>query len=574
MAFETAVASLAIGLVAAALAGFGALQTRRLRRAEEELEAASDAWWEAEGRAERLEAEGARAIAAAEARAEAGARAKARFLATVSHEMRTPLSGVIGTAQLLLETRLAPEQRAYAGAIRGSAEAMLSLVDEILDVSRLEADGPTVEPAPFEVARLVEEVAELLAPRANAKGLDLATFVSLEAPSEIVADAARTRQVLLNLAGNAIKFTPSGGVGLRVEAAAGGVRFSVHDTGPGFPAEDRERLFEEFEQGEAGQAAGGVGLGLSISRRLAAAMGGSLDAETAPGAGAVFSLTLPHAGDDAARPARPLDGRRAVVVSDAPFSGPWLVESLVGLGVEATLIDPATGAEETARLIATLRPDVAAIDRGAADRAPGLAGLARSAGAARVLLMLSPAERRDLAEQLSRGFDGYIVKPLRAGSLVSRFEGPGDAADLGAPEGEQTSIAFPGAGLKILVAEDDPVSALIALAHLARLGHASVHVPDGAAACDAFERERFDVVLLDLRMPRLDGCATARRMRQIEVESARPAARLIALTANVGAEDREAALAAGMDELLAKPLDRRALEALIEPLREPGAQAA
>lgn len=489
--------------------------------------------------------------------------ADSRLVATAAHEMRTPLSGVVGAADLLLESGLTLEQRTYAEAIAGSARGMLVLVDELVDLSRIEAGAAGVESVAVPVAGLVEEVAELLGPRAQAKGLDFAVLVGPDAPDEIVGDRARLRQILLNLVGNAVKFTASGGVGLRVDRAADGLRFSVTDTGPGFDPRERERLFQEFGRAAAAPA-GGAGLGLAISRRLASAMGGALSAESQPGVGSIFALTLPCWGRDEQDVERePLKGRRVLVISHQPFSGPWLTESLAAEGAASALAGP-----DEARVAppeADDRPDVVIVDRAAGPDLHALASLGRECGAKRLILMLSPAERSDLPRLAEAGFDGYLVKPIRAASLVKLIS---EEVRMDAPSGGLESgqaVIFPASGgLRVLVAEDDPVSALIALAHLSRLGHASAHVADGLAACETFEREAFDVVLMDLRMPGLDGSAAARRMRALERDSGRAPALVIALTADGGEAD--AARENGFDHVLLKPLDRRAFETLIAPL--------
>lgn len=558
-AISTTAALIAATIAYAALTRLAALR-RRYAKLETALEIQQDALWRAEDRADRAIREGAQALRDAEARAQTSARAKSKFLATVTHEMRTPLSGVIGTNDLLLDTPLAPDQRTYAQAVKQSAEAMLSLVDEILDLSRMEADRLVLQNAPFAVAELVEGVAELLAPRAQAKGLDFAVAVGANAPERVNGDVLRVRQVLLNLAGNAIKFTASGGVGLRVDVDDDAIRFSVSDTGAGFDAAEAERLFEEFERG-ADPAAPGVGLGLAISRKLARAMAGELVARAAPGEGATFTLLLPkRMAIASALPVQdpaPLAGRRILVVSDAPFGGPWLVERIAGWGADADLVWSGARIEAAA----TGR-DTALIDRSASSHPSDLAAAARRGGARRVLLLLTPAERRDLPTLAADGFDGYLVKPVRAASLIRQLEEPG-AERAPAPHEVTPAVAFPGSGLRVLLAEDDPVSALIALSHLTRLGHSAHHVADGVAAAAAFEARRFDVALLDLRMPFLHGCEVARRIRAYEAESGRSRALLIALTANAGDDDRAEALEAGMDHVLVKPLDRGALAALL-----------
>ncbi|WP_020180273.1 ATP-binding protein [Methylopila sp. M107] len=489
-------------------------------------------------------------------------------LVDAAHEMRTPLSGVMGAVDLLLDTGLAPDQRTYARAIQNSADAMLRLVDDLLGVAADGGPRNAMRADTIDVAGLIEEIAELLAPRAQAKGLDFAALVAEGAPAEIVGDAGRLRQILLNLAGNAIKFTAKGGVGLRVERSDAGLAFKVVDTGPGFPAKQAERLFREFERA-TDAAADGAGLGLPISRKIAEAMGGALTGHAEPGLGATFTLTLPCWAADAASGAEPLMRRRVAVVSDAVFSGPWLVEWLGARGASARLVSSAAVRADPAGALASIRPHVVVIDRSAGDMAE-LADLARRCGADEVVMMLSPAERKALASLADDGFDAYLVKPLRAVSVLSVLGGAQTAARLAAaPE----TVAFPKAGgLKVLVAEDDPVSALIALAHLSRLGHASIHVADGVAAVAAYEAESFDIVLVDMRMPRLDGAGAAARMRVAEAASGRAPALIVGLTAEgpgAGGERH-----GEIDHMLTKPLDRRALEALLAPLRREVAETA
>lgn len=550
--------------LAAIFAGALAVQRRaraRIASLEAALEGAQDALWRAEERAETIQRDGDGAIADAEARAVTGDRAKAMFLATVTHEMRTPLSGVIGATDLLLDTALAPEQRAYAGSVKQSAEAMLSLVDEILDLSRIDADRLALQDAPYSPVELVEGVAELLGPRAQAKGLDLAVTVGAGVPETLRGDAPRIRQVLLNLAGNAVKFTEAGGFGLRVDAEAGLARFSVQDTGPGFEPAEAERLFQEFERG-ADVGASGVGLGLAISRKLAHAMGGALSVEAQPGRGATFTLGLPlrPASDASAAERRPLEGRCVLIVSGGPFSGPWLAERVLSWGGDAVLVGPEADLETAARGC-----DTALIDRAAGPSAAGLAAMARLGGAGRVLLLLAPSERRELARLSADGFDGYLVKPVRAASLLNRLLDPKAApAPAVAPA---APTVFPGGGLRVLLAEDDPVSALIALAHLRRMGCDATHVEDGEAAAAAYEAGVFDAAVIDLRMPRLDGLGVARSIRATEARSGRARTLVVALSANATPEDRAAALEAGVDAVLAKPLDRAALAELFAERR-------
>ncbi len=523
--------------------------------------------WMRAGRDITARVEAVQALDAALGRAESASVAKSRFLATVSHEMRTPLNGIIGMTDLMLGTGLNPEQQTYVEAVRASGKALLGLIDGILDFSRIEAGRLDLAAEPFDPAAVAEGVVELLAPRAQDRGLEIALDVGAEVPPMLVGDADRFRQILLNLAGNAIKFTERGGVGVALSYGAGGLAVSVADTGPGIPEERLPRLFEEFEQGEdaAANRHEGTGLGLAITRRLATRMGGRVEAHSRLGAGSTFRAILPlpmaAAGGPAAE-APHLAGRRCLIVADSPFQAPYLAGALSRHG-GAALVVP--GLAEGLDALSGAAFDAVIADRALGDAAVRqIAEAARGCGVGRSLVLLSPFDRRDFGSPAAAGFDGYLVKPVRARSLVERLMAAPPAAPAARPA---AAPAATGSGPRVLLAEDNPINTLLATRALERLGCTVVHAPDGVEAlARAADAGPFDLALIDVRMPRLDGHAVARQLREREAGGGARLA-LIALTANASREDEAEALAAGFDGFLAKPLDLKALPALLAPHR-------
>ncbi len=506
-----------------------------------------------------------------QARAEESEAAKGKsvFFAAVTHELRTPLSGALGAASLLSDTRLAPDQRAYLDAVRESAGHALSLIDGILDLTRLEAGRLELNPGPVDLRALIEQAGEVLAPRANEKGLSFSHAVDAEVPKMLEADAARIKQILFNLAGNAVKFTDTGGVLMTAEYADGRLRLAVRDTGPGIAKTDQARLFQHFERGAAEKSgAPGAGLGLAMVKRLAETMNGEVGVQSEPGEGALLwaTLSLPALAPPPCE--APLRGRAVIVAAADRLQREALVRLARALGADAIDAGEAGAALAIAGRQSGKRPCTVILDASWAESAAQ--EIKRLARGSRLLALAEPRTKdRFTGADRPDGVDGWLVAPVRLASLAAWAAGREEAEPAQA-EKQIRAGDRPLEGLNLLLAEDDPVNAMIARTVLTRLGAEVTHVDNGHAAVEAASGGDFDAALLDLRMPGLGGLEAARTIR------ARPhlaGMAILALTANATEADRTDCLTAGMDDFLTKPLDPELLADRLTALCAPQKRA-
>jgi signal transduction histidine kinase/CheY-like chemotaxis protein len=510
--------------------------------------------------------------------AERANEAKSVFFATMSHEIREPMNGVIGMTRLLLETPLSEEQRGFVEAVHDSGEALLTIINDILDLSRIEAGRLELDSIDFDLRALLERVIAIVEPRARAKGLALRLLIDADVPTALRGDPGRIRQICLNLLGNAVKFTAAGEVSLAARLIADRpselrLGLAVRDTGIGIPEHVQGRLFTAYAQADPSvpRLYGGSGLGLTICKRLVGLMGGEIRLSSKPGAGTVFDLELAVARTPEARPgsttaSTDIAGTRLLIVDGTPATRTMLQQRTSSWGIAAATAE--SGAAALSALTQACdegRPiDVALIDRSL----PDLSGeeLGRRIKddprlrSTELVMIASSGLRGDAARIKEIGFAAYLPKPVTAQTLLDCLLELRGAPAVAGAAGLITVHSMSerrASSLRILLADDNPVNCRLTALMLQKAGHQIDVVDDGAAAVESLRRKDYDLVLMDVQMPGVDGLEATRRIRQLPAE--RAGVPVIAITANAWPGDEQRCLAAGMNDYVTKPIDRARL---------------